>query len=182
MLSHRIKNYALLSADGEITVKGSGMKSRGLEPYLHRFIAEGIADILRDKPEDIQQRYADLRAKIEAREIDIKQLAKTDTLINTLEIYKGKTAGGSRNKAAAYEVALRARRPLRSGDQVSYYITGEKKTVKAFEAAKALREYDPANPDYNLAFYVKKLDENLKKVQGFMAAAEGKDGELFEDG
>jgi DNA polymerase, archaea type len=181
MLSHRIKNYALLSADGEITVKGSGMKSRGLEPYLHKFIAEGIADILRGRPEDIQQRYSELRAKIESRAIDIRQLAKTDTLINTLEIYKSKIAGSSRNRAAAYEVALRARRPLRSGDQVSYYITGEKKTVKAFEAAKPLREYDPAKPDYNIAFYVKKLDENLKKVQGFMTVAAGQGGDLFEE-
>jgi DNA polymerase elongation subunit (family B) len=172
MLSHRIKNYALLSVDGEITVKGSGMKSRGLEPYLHKFIGEGIADILRGQPERIEQRYTDVRAQIESRQIDIRELAKTDTLIDSLEIYKGKTSGGSRNKAAAYEVALRARRPLRAGDKVSYYITGDKKTVKAFEAAKPLREYDPENPDYNIAFYVKMLDENLKKVQGFMSGEE----------
>ena len=41
-------------------------------------------------------------------------------------------------------------------------------TIKAFEAARPLRAYDPANPDYNVKYYVKQLDQNLKKVQGFV--------------
>ena len=86
-----------------------------------------------------------------------------------------------RNRAAAYEIALSARRPLRPGDMVTYYITGEKATVKAFEAAKPLRAYDPANPDYNVAYYLKKLDENLKKVQGYLAAGADAGPELFEE-
>ncbi len=63
---------------------------------------------------------------------------------------------------------------------MSYYITGEKHTVKAFEAAKPLRDYDPAQPDYNVAYYVKKLDENLKKVQAYMEPAGSAEGELFD--
>jgi DNA polymerase elongation subunit (family B) len=178
MLSHKVKNYALLSANGEITVKGSGMKSRGLEPFLHAFIQAGIEDILRGTPEKIEARHAELKERIKSRQMGIRELAKTDTLIESLEVYKSKTGGGGRNKAAAYEVALRAKRSLRAGDQVSYYITGEKATVKAFEAAKPVREFDPANPDYNIPYYVKKLDENLKKVLGYMTAG----GEEAESG
>jgi DNA polymerase elongation subunit (family B) len=173
MLSYRVKNYALLGEDGSITLKGSGMKSRGLEPFLREFIEQGTGDILRGEPERIMRRYEDLHLRISQRALDIRQVAKTDTLIESLESYKAKVAkggagGGGRNRAAAYEMALQAKRPLRPGDQVSYYITGEKHTVKAFEAAKPLRAYDPANPDYNVAYYVKKLDENLKKVQAYM--------------
>lgn len=169
MLSYKVKNYALLFADGSIIVKGASMKSRGLEPFLHSFIQESIGLILRGEQECIPELCEALRARIKARQMDIRELAKTDTLIESLEIYKQKTGGGGRNRAAAYEVALKSRRQLRAGDQVSYYITGEKAAVKAFEAAKPLREYDAANPDYNIAYYDKKCLENLKKVQGFLS-------------
>lgn len=187
MLSYRVKNYALLGEDGSITLKGSGMKSRGLEPFLRDFIEQCIGDILRAEPQRISGRYDELRAQITSHALDIRQLAKTDTLIESLEVYKqkvgkGGSGGGGRNRAAAYEVALQAKRPLRPGDQVSYYITGEKHTVKAFEAAKPLRAYDPASPDYNVAYYLKKLDENLKKVQAYMepGGKEEHDADLFD--
>ena len=90
------------------------------------------------------------------------------TLIESLDTYTDKIEAGKRNRAAAYEIALKSKRRLSPGDQVSYYITGEKATVKAFEAAKALRNFDPAEPDYNIKYYVKKLAQNLKKVMGFV--------------
>lgn len=184
MLSYRIKNYALLEEDGSVTLKGSGMKSRGLEPFLRDFIEAGIGAILRGQPEKIEHHYADLKQQIEQHTINIKELAKTDTLIESLESYRGKVeakSGGAsgRNRAAAYEIALRAKRPLRPGDMVTYYITGAKHTVKAFEAAKPLREYDPAQPDYNIAYYIKKLDENLKKVHAYLQAG-AEDEQLFD--
>ncbi len=181
MLSHKVKNYALLCSDGEIIVKGSGMKSRGLEPFLHAFMQHGIACVLRGEPEKIEARYEELKSAISERRIDIRQLAKTDTLIESLPQYRAKTGGGGRNKAAAYEVALAAKRELRAGDQVSYYITGDKATVKAFEAAKPIRQYDPANPDYNIKFYVKKLADTYRKVQSFLQPEADQDG-LFESG
>jgi DNA polymerase elongation subunit (family B) len=176
MLSLKVKNYALLGEDGEVTLKGSGLKSRGLEPFLHSFIGDSVRAILQGRPEWIEARYGELKEQIGARKLAVGELAKTDTLIESLEVYKGKVSGGGsgaggRNRAAAYEIALRAKRPLRPGDQVSYYITGDKATVRAFEAAKPLREADPASPDYNAKYYVKKLDENLKKVRGFLSEA-----------
>jgi len=168
MLSHKVKNYALLGEDGEVTVKGSGMKSRGLEPYLHRFIGDSIGLILRGEAKKIAELYEGLKQDIAEGKIAIERLAKTDTLIESLDVYSQKVEAGGRNRAAAYEVALKAKRELTPGDQVSYYITGEKTTVTAFEAAKPLREYDPQEPDYNVKYYLKKLDQNLKKVKGFL--------------
>jgi DNA polymerase elongation subunit (family B) len=172
MLSLKVKNYALLGEDGEVTLKGSGLKSRGLEPFLHSFIGDSVRAILQGRPEWIDERYRELRTAILEKQLLVTELAKTDTLIDSLEAYKNKVGSGSgsggRNRAAAYEIALRARRPLRPGDQVSYYITGDKVTVRAFEAAKPLREADPANPDYNAKYYVKKLDETMIKVLGWV--------------
>jgi hypothetical protein len=70
--------------------------------------------------------------------------------------------------------------PLRPGDQVSYYITGDKATVKAFEAAKPLREFDESAPDHNIKYYIKKLDENLKKLKSY--AGTEASGKLLEEG
>lgn len=175
MLSLKVKNYALLADDGEVTLKGSGLKSRGLEPFLHRFIGDSVRALLQGQPELIEQRYSELKEQIAARVLPVSELARTDTLIESLEVYKSKVSSGSgsggRNRAAAYEIALQAKRPLRPGDQVSYYITGDKVTVKAFEAAKPLRAADPDNPDYNAKYYIKKLDEKKKQVDGFLTDA-----------
>jgi DNA polymerase I len=170
MLSYKVKNYALLDTDGNVTIRGSGLKSRGLEPFLHNFIAYSLSAILHDHPELIDNRHQELKQMIEQRTINFRELAKTETLIESLDTYSAKVEAGQRNRAAAYEVALMAKRPLRPGDQVSYYVTGEKATVKGFEMAKPLRRFDPANPDYNVKYYVKKLDQNYKKVQSYTQA------------
>lgn len=168
MLSVKIKNYALLDRDGNITIKGSALKSRGLEPFLHRFIENAITELLKGDPAGIERRYEELKQEISTRSISIRELAKTDTIIESLEVYRQKIAGGRRNQAAAYEVALQSRRDLIPGDKVRYYITGDKATVKAFEAAKPIRQYDIANPDYNVKYYLKKLEQNLKKVKEYV--------------
>ncbi|MCB1218073.1 hypothetical protein KDL44_11815 [bacterium] len=168
MLSVKIKNYALLDSAGNIQIKGSALKSRGLEPFLHRFIENAITELLKGDPAGIERRYEELRAEISERRIDIRELAKTDTIIESLDVYRGKIAAGKRNKAAAYEVALQSTRDLIPGDKVRYYITGEKATVKAFEEARPIRQYDPAEPDYNVKYYLKKLEQNLKKVKEYV--------------
>ena len=170
MLSVRIKNYALLDSDGNITIKGSALKSRGLEPFLHRFIENAVTELLKGDPAGIERRYAELQQEISERRIDIRELAKTDTIIESLEVYRQKIAAGKRNQAAAYEVALQSTRDLIPGDKVRYYITGDKATVKAFEAAKPIRQYDAGNPDYNVKYYLKKLEQNLKKVKEYVPA------------
>ncbi|MCB1188451.1 hypothetical protein KDL29_14905 [bacterium] len=168
MLSVKIKNYALLDSNGNIQIKGSALKSRGLEPFLHRFIENAITELLKGDPAGIERRYEELKQEISERRIDIRELAKTDTIIESLDVYRGKIAAGKRNKAAAYEVALQSTRDLIPGDKVRYYITGEKATVKAFEEARPIRQYDPQNPDYNIKYYLKKLEQNLKKVKEYV--------------
>jgi hypothetical protein len=51
--------------------------------------------------------------------------------------------------------------------------------VKAFEAAKPLRAFNPAEPDYNVKYYLKKLEQNVKKVQGYLPQL--KSNGLFTD-
>ncbi|MBN2082936.1 hypothetical protein JW859_12125 [bacterium] len=165
MLSYKVKNYALLSEDGSVTIRGSGLRSRGLEPYLNRYIAQCLRAILLGQTEVIDEMARALEDRIKSGTIGIRELAKTETLIESLDTYKEKVEAGSRNRAAAYEIALRASRPLHPGDQVSYYITGDSANVKAYESANPLSTFTALTSDYNKGYYIKKLNNSRKRLE-----------------
>ncbi len=96
---------------------------------------------------------------------------ETDTLQDSLEKYRQKIAGGGRNRAAAYELAVASGRAYKPGDQISYYIKATPKKVAAYEAAKLASDFAPQNRDENVDYYIAKLDELVKKFGGVIAAA-----------
>jgi len=98
-------------------------------------------------------------------------LMKTDTLQDSLDKYRAKIAGSTRNRAAAYELALASGRNYKPGDQISYYIKATPKKVAAYEAAKLATEFDPENRDENIEYYIAKLDDLVKKFASLTAAA-----------
>ena len=172
MFSYKAKNYALLTRDGEIIIKGGALKSRGLEKFQRVFLEEMIRLIMEEKPERIGPLREEFERKIRGREWPINMLMKTDTLQDSVEKYRQKIAGSARNRAAAYELAASSGRSYRPGDQVSYYITGTTKKVAAYENAKLASDFDPHNRDENIEYYVAKLDELMKKFGPVVAAAE----------
>jgi DNA polymerase I len=166
MFSYKAKNYALLTRDGEVIIKGGALKSRGLEKFQRVFLEEMIKLLMEKKPEAIVDLRDEFERKIRNREWQIDMLMKTDTLQDSLEKYRQKIAGSARNRAAAYELALASGRNYRPGDQISYYITGAGKKVAAYENAKLAANFDPQNRDENIEYYVAKLDELMKKFAG----------------
>jgi len=169
MFSYKAKNYALLTRDGDVIVKGGALKSRGLEKFQRVFLEEMIKLIMDGKPEEIFDLREKFKNKIRNREWNIDMLMKTDTLQDSLDKYRRKIAGSARNRAAAYELALASGRNYRPGDQISYYITGSGKKVAAYENAKLALSFDPQNRDENIDYYVAKLDELAKKFEGLAA-------------
>jgi DNA polymerase elongation subunit (family B) len=171
MFSYKAKNYALLTKDGDVIIKGGALKSRGLEKFQRVFLEEMIKLIMRGKPEAIVDLRNKFEKKIRNREWKIDMLMKTDTLQDSLEKYRAKIAGSARNRAAAYELALASNRAYKPGDQVSYYIKSTPKKVAAYEAARLASDFDPRNRDENIDYYVAKLDELVKKFSGLTATA-----------
>jgi DNA polymerase I len=171
MFSYKAKNYALLTKDGDVIIKGGALKSRGLEKFQRVFLEEMIKLIMQGKPEAIADLRNEFERKIRNREWKIDMLMKTDTLQDSLDKYRAKIAGSARNRAAAYELALASDRNYRPGDQISYYIRAMPKKVPAYEAAKLASEFDPQNRDENVDYYVFKLDELVKKFRGLTDAA-----------
>ncbi len=168
MLSYKAKNYALLTKDGDVIIKGGALKSRGLEKFQRVFLEQMIKLIMQGKPVAIADLRNDFERKIRKREWNIDMLMKTDTLQDSLDKYRAKIAGSARNRAAAYELALASGRNYRPGDQISYYIRATPKKVAAYEAAKLANEFDAENRDENIDYYLAKLDDLVKKFSGLI--------------
>ncbi|MFQ5829516.1 MAG: DNA polymerase domain-containing protein [Candidatus Methylomirabilia bacterium] len=168
MFSYKIKNYALLDWAGKLTIKGSGLRSRGLELFQRLWMEQLFRLILEGRPEEIPalvQRYLDDFA---AHRTPIRQFMKTETLQDSLDTYREKVRAKKRNPSAPYELALKSERPYQPGDQVSYYVTGQGLKVKVNEAAKLASQWDPTAPDENVEYYQAKVRELWEKFRPFV--------------
>ena len=166
MFSYKAKNYALLTSEGEVVIKGGALKSRGLEKFQRLFLEEMIKLLMEEKADAIPALREEFAQQIRDRAWPIEMLMKTDTLQDSLEKYRQKIAGGNRNRAAAYELALASGRNYKPGDQISYYVKATPKKVAAYEAAKLVTEFNPENRDENVDYYIGKLDDLVKKFGG----------------
>src|SRR5205823_13747361 len=68
MFSYKAKNYALLTKDGDVVIKGGALKSRGLEKFQRMFLEEMIKLIMQGKPEAITDLRNQFEKKIRNRE------------------------------------------------------------------------------------------------------------------
>jgi DNA polymerase, archaea type len=168
MLSHRMKNYVLLDPRGKLLVKGSGLRSRGLEPFQRQVMEELFRLLLTGRRDDVPALLRRWEEDFAAHRVPVQQFMKTETLQESLGVYRDKVRAGGRNPSAPYELALRAERPYQPGDQVSYYVTGSDARVKVSEAAKLAAAWAPGAPDENTAYYVAKLRELAEKFAPYL--------------
>ena len=148
-------------------ITGAALKSRGLEPFQRTLLAEIITALLHGRGAEIPALCNAMRDRIRERQLPLSMLAKTETLNDSPANYKRKLENGSGRRSAAYELALRSGEDLRSGDQVSYYLTGDKAKVSVVDNAKLLRDAGTSR-DENIAWYLAKVDELEKNFQPFL--------------
>jgi DNA polymerase elongation subunit (family B) len=168
MFSYKIKNYALLGDDGTVTIKGSSLKSRGIEKYLRLFMAELIRLLLTGAGERVEELLHQYQDRLMHHDIPIEQLARTETLGESPASYRDKVRAGKRNPSAAYEIALAADQNYRAGDQISYYVTGRSKNVTAYLECRPIAAHDPLHPDENIPYYLEKLHHLFRKFKAFL--------------
>lgn len=167
MLSYKKKNYALLDYTKRVEVKGSSLVSRSMERFARLYLHHCIDCLFNNNVEGLHRLYVDLRRDFLEHRLDVRDFAKTETLRDSLEEYLREVSEGKRNRTAAYELALRTRKPFRPGDKISYYITGTDPNIKGFENCKLAEEWIPNAPDENVAYYLRRLDEYTKKFEVF---------------
>ncbi len=165
MFSYKMKNYVVLDARGKLLIKGSGLRSRGIELFQRLWMEEMFRLLLTGRREEIPALVKRWEEDFLAHRVPLKQFMKTETLQESLTVYREKLQAGTRNVGAAYELALASARSYQPGDQVSYYVTGEGKRISVNEAAKLAGEWSEAAPDENTAYYVAKLQELYEKFR-----------------
>jgi len=168
MFAYKAKNYALLGYDGKIILRGSSLRSRGLEPYLREFMQEAISQLLTTGGAGIERLYDRFVARLVARDFAIGWIARTETLSESPSNYRGKMQAGKRNRSAAFEIALASQLPYRAGDQVSYYICGSGKDAVAYENCRPVSTFNPDRPDVNIPYYIEKLKHLKKRFDPFL--------------
>ncbi|OGV58452.1 MAG: hypothetical protein A2X45_17710 [Lentisphaerae bacterium GWF2_50_93] len=171
MFCYKSKNYALLSKDGEISMTGAALKSRGLEPFQREYMKKIIEHLLKEDFESIEKMTAEYRTAIETRKWPLAKFAKSETLQESLESYRRGIAEENGKRSAAYELATKSGRDYRAGDQISFYVTGTKKNASVVDNSCLLRDA-PAIRDENIPYYLAKLDELYKKFSPFMPKSE----------
>ncbi|MCS3937619.1 DNA polymerase elongation subunit (family B) [Salinibacter ruber] len=177
MLSYKKKNYALLTYDDELKFKGSSLISRSNEPFGRDFVRKAIRRLLDHDVAGLHELYVDTRDKIVNSDWKgVERFARTETLKDTLEQYEADVEAGQRPRAATYELAKekqnRTGKPVKKGDRITYYITGDDATVTAFKHCRRAEEWDPEDPDENTAYYLKRLDEFASKFEPFFDEAD----------
>lgn len=177
MFCYKSKNYALLHADGRMSITGAALKSRGLEPFQRRYMETIIHSLLTHDQKTIRDTHDYFVKAIANHELPLRDLAKSENLSDSLETYKRKMAAGGSRRSAAYELAIASGRDYRQGDQVTFYITGEKKKVSVVENSKLLSDAKEGERDENVAYYLDKLEELRKKFAPFLE--DGGEPDLF---
>lgn len=170
MFCYKSKNYALLNAKGEVSITGAALKSRGLEPFQRRYMERIIAALLHHDSAGAEKVHDDFVQALTNHTLPFADLAKSETLSDSLDTYKRKLAGGTGKRSAAYELAIRSGREYRQGDQVAFYIIGDRKRVAVVDSSKLLTEADEKVRDENVPYYLDKLEELRRKFAPFFTA------------
>lgn len=175
MLSYKKKNYALEDYDGTLKFKGSSLVSRSIERFGRRFVREAVRLLLAEDVQGLHELFLRTRDAVIAHDWEgVESFQRTETLKETVRQYLRDVAAGKRTRAASYELAIRraeatGQQPAK-GDRISYYIAGHDANPTAFESARLAEEWDPADPDENTGYYLKRLDEFAAKFRPFFAS------------
>lgn len=181
MWCYKAKNYALY--DGrKITMRGSALRSRGIEPYLKQLSGQFIRYILGASPDSPVLLLEETRRKLENRELPVAEVAKTEALSQNPDAYEKFIAEGGKPRRASAEAALQLVPRPRMGDRVSYYIRPKAKgQTSDWQRARPVALYDATQAPYDPKYYLEKLDDWVERYGKFLGVKPpgGEQGELL---
>jgi DNA polymerase elongation subunit (family B) len=181
MFCYKAKNYALY--DGrKIIIRGSALRSRGIEPYLKKLSDQLIRFLLGASPDSPLPLMEDYRRRIADRTATVQELAKSETLGQNSDAYERFVAEGGKPRRAAAEAALQLKPRPRMGERVSYYVTAKTKgQTNDWQRSRPVSLYDPIAAPYDPSYYLDKLDDWLERYAVFLGVPPpgGLQGELL---
>lgn len=174
------KSYALRKGD-RITIKGSTLKSRSLEPFNRKMIHDVIHAKMTATTEQCSNAYKYWFDMILNRMLDVEEVAERGNINMSLEAYKARKKqneieGENRyNPMPSYEVALATGRNYKVGDAVEFWVKRGPLVVKKvrtsykyavedvpkYEKATPVDQFDPEMID--VPHYISRLEEAAKR-------------------
>jgi DNA polymerase elongation subunit (family B) len=185
MFCYKAKNYALLES-GRVVLRGSALRSRGVEPFLKTLTHALIRFLLGVEAASPVGLVGEYRKRISEGTVPVAELAKGEVLGMNPDAYERFIAGGGKPRRASAEAALQLTPRPRMGERVTYYITPKQKgRASDWQRARPLALYDPAAAPYDPDHYLGKLDDWLERYGKFIGAsapprgADSRQGELL---
>lgn len=168
MFCYKAKNYALF--DGKkITLRGSALRSRGIEPYLKKLTDQLIHFLLGAAPESPLEALDTYRKQLAVHGVPVTELAKSETLSQNPDTYERFVAEGGKPRRAAAEAALQLSPRPRMGERVTYYVTARTPgRTNDWQRARPLALFDAVSAPYDADYYTEKLNDWLERYGAFL--------------
>jgi DNA polymerase I len=168
MFCYKAKNYALLE-DGKVTLRGSALRSRGIEPYLKRLTDTLIRYLLAVSGESPAALVEDYRRRLADRSLAVAEVAKGEVLSMNPDAYERFIEGGGKPRRASAEAALQMSPRPKMGERVTYFITPKQKgKTSDWQRARPVAAFDPIGNPYDPKHYTEKLDDWLERYGRFI--------------
>ncbi len=162
MLSHEVKNYALLGYDDALIVRGNAFQSSRTEPFGAHFLREALPCLLAGDTTGVQRVYRDTIAALRERRLAPADVATVVRLTKTPEEY---ARSRGRTREAAYEALLGAGRARWCpGERVRHYRAADGTPVWLPDLAGDAGRHTPevaaggqergTHPPYDVAHYL----------------------------
>ncbi len=119
MFSHEVKNYALLTYDGQLIVHGVALRSSRAEPFGERFLLQALLCTMTGDVVGVRNAYLQTAEALRRRTFAASDVAARVRLSKSPEVYQAARAGHTEQ---AYEALLLAGRTRWTpGERVRFY-------------------------------------------------------------
>lgn len=119
MLSHEPKNYALLGADGRLTLRGVAFRSSRAEPFGEAFLRRALGHLLAGDVPAVREAYLDTAAALRRRELATREVTSRVRLTKSPKEY---AVTRDTRRELAYEALLAAGKDRwRAGEKIRIY-------------------------------------------------------------
>jgi DNA polymerase elongation subunit (family B) len=181
MFCYKAKNYALY--DGKkMTLRGSALRSRGIEPFLKKLSRQLLRYLVGASEESPLALLGELRTQLEARALPVVEVAKSESLSMNPDAYERFIAEGGKPRRASAEAALKMNPRPRMGERIAYFIAPKQKgQTSDWQRAQPVELFNPATAPYDAGYYTDKLDDWSERYGKFIGVKPpgGVQGELL---
>jgi len=161
MLSHEPKNYALVTYDGTLVLRGVAFRSSRSEPFGDAFLRQALSSLLRGDVSGVRDAFVSRVRDLRSRRMEAFDVSSRVRLTKTPEEY---AAVRETRRELAYEAMLAAGRAVwTSGERVRVYRTqtGHGALVADPDDEEAIQDGRAAARDYDVEYYVRLLRDTF---------------------